>query len=114
MLSLAGTLIAAYGQVTGFGRIEVDKDETGLGRWTTMKFTTDGCVRRFVFAYRLKVPSTLKRRGLDWEGKTVCEQHYCSGHQPTSNPRPLFPIASASNSIVEVTIQSQNPGRFFP
>ena len=41
-----------------------------------MKFTTDGLVRRFVSAYRLKVPSTLKRRGLDWKGTTVYEQHY--------------------------------------
>ena len=41
-----------------------------------MTFTTDGLVRRFVSAYRLKVPSTLKRRGLDWKGTTVYEQHY--------------------------------------
>ena len=39
-----GTLIAAYGQATGFGRVEVGKDETGLGRWTWMKFSTDGLV----------------------------------------------------------------------
>ena len=71
-----GTLIAAYGQATGYGRVEVGKDETGLGRWTWMKFTTDGLVRRFVSAYRLKVPSTLKRQGLDWKETTVYEQHY--------------------------------------
>ena len=67
-----GTLIAAYGQATGFGRIEVGKDDTGLGRWTWMKFITDGLVRRFVSAYRLKIPSTLKRRGLDWEDREDC------------------------------------------
>ena len=27
-----GTLIAAYGRVTGYGRVEVSKDETGLGQ----------------------------------------------------------------------------------
>ena len=70
-----GTLIAAYGQVIGYGRVEVGKDETGLGRWTWMKFSTDGLVRRFVSAYRLKIPSNLKRRGLDWKGTTVYEQH---------------------------------------
>ena len=71
-----GTLIAAYGRATGYGRVEVGKDDTGLGRWTWMKFTTDGLVRQFVSAYRLKVPSTLKQRGLNWEGTTVYEQHY--------------------------------------
>ena len=41
-----------------------------------MKFTTEGLDRRFVLAYRLKKPSTLKRRGLDWAGTTVYEQHH--------------------------------------
>ena len=39
-----GTLIAAYGRAIGFGSVEVGKDETGLARWTWMKFTTDGLV----------------------------------------------------------------------
>ena len=39
------------------------------------RFSTDGLVRRFVSAYRLKIPSSLKRRGLDWKGTTVYEQH---------------------------------------
>ena len=71
-----GTLIAAYGRAIGFGNVEVGKDETGLARWVFMKFTTEGTVRRFVSAYRLKMPSTLKRRGLDWAGTTVYEQHF--------------------------------------
>ena len=71
-----GTLITAYGRAVGFGSVEVGKDETGLAKWTWMKFTTDNMVQRFVSAYCLKVPSTLKRRGLDWKGTTVYEQHY--------------------------------------
>ena len=71
-----GTLIATYGRAIGYGHVEVGKDDTGLGRWTWMTFSTDGTVRRFVSAYRLKVPSTLKSRGINWYGTRVYEQQY--------------------------------------
>ena len=94
-----GTLIAAYGRAVGFGSVEVGKDETGLGRWTWMKFTTDGLVRRFVSAYRLKIPSTLKRRGLDWKGTTVYEQHY--RYYRTNNYPVKYPLHNFDNDLLE-------------
>ena len=82
-------MIASYGRAIGFGRVEVGKDETGLARWTWMSFSTDGLVRRFVLAYRPRMPSSLKNRGINWYGKTVCEQHYwyyCQKGYPNSDP----------------------------
>ena len=46
-----GTLIASYGRAIGYGNVEVGKDDTGLGCWTWMKFSTDGLDRRFKSAY---------------------------------------------------------------
>ena len=71
-----GTLAAVYGRATAFGTVETGKDETGLGRFVWIVFRTEGLTRRIVSAYRPRKPSSIKRRGLDWKGTKVWEQHY--------------------------------------
>ena len=94
-----------HGRATAFGTIETGKDETGLGRFVWITFRTEGLTRRIVSAYRPRKPSSIKRRGLDWKGTKVWEQHYNYFRRVGSyNPDPHIVFSPTSVIILVVRL----------